>query len=216
MIKGAIFDMDGTVLDSMHLWHDIGPRFLAHIGVKTDLDVKTETKNMLFKEMNNYFNSHGITDNMSLEEFTYIANSMVEIGYYDEVQVKPGVVEFIQKLKAKNIPIVLATATDRHLVKAALKRNGISEYFDEIFTCNELQCTKQTTTIYDAANEFLGTPKSETYIFEDTMTPIKTLSTSEYKVVGVYDKWSAKKADEIKKLVDFYVENLNELDLNVL
>lgn len=215
MIKGAIFDMDGTVLDSMYLWINIGPRFLEHVGVKTDIDIKTETKTMLFEEMNNYFNDHGLT-NMSLQEFTDTANSMVETGYYYDVLVKPGVKEFLQKLKDRNIPMVLATATDRHLLEAALKRNGVFEYFDKIYTCNEVGCDKKTTKIYDLANEFLGTPKDETFIFEDTLTPIKTLHDTKYKVVGVYDKWSDKNTEKIKELADFYVENLNELNIDEL
>ncbi len=213
MIKGAIFDMDGTVLDSMYLWIDIGPRFLEHIGVKTDIDIKTETKTMLFKEMNEYFNNHGLI-NMSLEEFTDTANAMVEEGYYNDVLVKPGVKEFLEELKKRNIPITLATATDRHLLEAALKRNGIFEYFDKIFTCNEIGCDKKTTKIYDAANEYLGIPKSETYIFEDTLTPISTLSKTDYKVVGVYDKWSSKNSDQIKPLVSFYTDNLSSLNID--
>ena len=215
MIKGAIFDMDGTVLDSMYLWINIGPRFLEHIGVKTDIDVKTETKTMLFEEMNNYFNSKGLI-NMTLDEFAETANSMVEEGYFNEVLVKPGVKEFLQKLKDRGIPMVLATATDRYLLEAALKRNDVFKYFDKIYTCGEVGCDKKTTKIYDLANEFLGTPKDETYVFEDTLTPIKALHNSGYKVVGVHDKWADKNRDKINELVDFYVENLNELDIDRL
>lgn len=215
MIKGAIFDMDGTVLDSMHLWINIGPRFLDHIGVKTDLDVEKDTKIMLYEEMNNYFNRNGLTS-MTLEEFTEIANSMVETGYYKEVLVKPGVKDFLIKLRERNIPIVLATATDIHLVKAALERNGILEFFDTIYTCNELGCDKKTTTIYDAALEYLGTPTDETYVFEDTLTPIKTLAPTDYKVIGVADKWSAHNEEKIRQLADLFVYNLNEIDLDTL
>ena len=215
MIKGAIFDMDGTVLDSMHLWIHIGPRFLEHIGVKTDLDIKNETKTMLFEEMNNYFNEHGLID-MTLEEFTKIANSMVEQGYYYEVEAKPGVREFLTELKARGIPMVLATATDLHLVEAALKRLDLFDFFDAIYTCNSLGVDKKVTTIYDVACAHLGTEKSETYIFEDTLTPITTLAPTDYKVVGVFDKWSHKRTEDIKALADIYVENLLDLDIDKL
>ena len=217
MIKGAIFDMDGTVLDSMHLWMNFGPRFLEHIGVPADAEaVQEATKTMLYEEMNNYFNGHGFTDNMSLDEFAAIADSMAEDGYFHEVLVKPGVEDFLKKLRERNIPITLATATDRYMVEAALKRNGIFEYFDRIFTCNEYHCDKKVTTLYDAAREHMGTKESETYIFEDTKTPVITLAPTEYKVVGVYDKWSAHNEEKIRQLADLYVYNLNEIDLDTL
>ncbi|MBR5977249.1 MAG: HAD family phosphatase [Clostridia bacterium] len=215
MIKGAILDMDGTVLDSMHLWMNIGPRVLEKFGVKTDIDIQEATKNMLFEEMNVWFKEQGLLD-VTVEELAAKANSMVEQGYLEEVLVKPGVVEFLDKLKERNIPIVLATATDIHLVTAALKRNGIFKYFDKIYTCYDFRCDKKTTIIYDASREFLGTPKDQTYIFEDTLTPIKTLAPTEYKVVGVADKWSAHNEEKIRQLADLFVYNLNEIDLDTL
>ncbi|MCR4747649.1 MAG: HAD family phosphatase [Clostridiales bacterium] len=217
MIKGAIFDMDGTVLDSMHLWMNFGPRFLDHIGVPNDPEaIQEATKTMLYKEMNDYFNSHGFTDNMSLEEFTETADSMAEKGYFHEVLVKPGVTDFLKKLRERNIPIALATATDRYMVEAALKRNGIYDFFDVIFTCNEVSCDKKVTTIYDAARDYIGTPTSETYVFEDTLTPVRTLAPTDYKVVGVSDKWSAHNEEKIRQLADLFVYNLNEIDLDTL
>lgn len=214
MIKGAIFDMDGTLLESMHLWMRIGPRLLEQYGVSTDIDIQEETKNMLFEEMNVYFKEHGLL-NVTVEELAGTANAMVEKGYYEEVIVKPGVVEFLDKLKSMNVPMALATATDIHLVTAALRRNGIFDYFDNIYTCYDFRCDKKVTTIYDESLKVLGTPKDETYIFEDTLTPFKTLHGTGYRLIGVADRWSAHNRDKITALSDQFVENLNETDLSL-
>ncbi len=211
-ISAAIFDMDGTLLDSMHLWINIGPRYLESKGIEYDEKIAKDTKLMLLPEMGQYFIDHlGFT--MSVDEFIDEVNKMVENGYYNEVPVKDGVLDLLDKLYERGIPMVITTATDRHLAEAALKRVGIYKYFKRIFTCTEEGADKSVPTIFDHALSFLGTDKSETYVFEDTFTPIKTLYNAGYSFIAVYDKWSAKHSDEIRNLANLYVTRLDEIDI---
>lgn len=214
-IKAAIFDMDGTLLDSMYLWIDIGPRYLKSKGIEYTDDVKRETKLMLLPELGQYFIDHGFID-ISVDEFIDEVNESVEQGYYNEVPVKPGVVECLEMLKQNGVRMVVATATDRHLVEAALTRVGIMKYFERIFTCTEVGADKKVPVIFDAALAYLGTDKSETYVFEDTLTPIKTVSSAGYPLIAIRDEWSAKHKDEIIPLANIYLENLADLDFNQL
>lgn len=214
-IKAAIFDMDGTLLDSMYLWIDIGPRYLESKGIKYTEDIKRETKLMLLPELGQYFIDHGYV-NISVDEFIDEVNSSVEDGYYNKVPVKPGVVECLEMLKQNGVRMVVATATDRHLAEAALKRVGIIGYFEKIFTCTEVGADKKVPLIFDTALSYLGTDKEETYVFEDTLTPIKTVTTAGYPLVAICDEWSAKYKDKIIPLANIYLENLADLDFNQL
>ncbi|MDO5448240.1 MAG: HAD family phosphatase [Clostridia bacterium] len=214
-IKAAIFDMDGTLLDSMYLWIDIGPRYLESKGIEYTEDIKRETKLMLLPELGQYFIDHGLID-ISVDEFIEEVNASVEHGYYHEVPVKPGVVECLEMLSSHGVRMVVATATDRHLVEAALTRVGIMKYFEKIFTCTEVGADKKVPVIFDAALAYLGTDKSETYVFEDTLTPIKTVNAAGYPLIAICDKWSSKHKDEIIPLADIYTENLAELDFEQL
>ena len=214
-IKAAIFDMDGTLLDSMYLWIDIGPRYLESKGIEYTDDIKRETKLMLLPELGQYFIDHGYI-NISVDEFIDEVNASVEHGYYYDVPVKPGVVECLEMFSSHGVRMVVATATDRHLVEAALTRVGIMKYFEKIFTCTEVGADKKVPLIFDTALAYLGTDKTETYVFEDTLTPIKTVSDAGYPLIAICDKWSSKYKDKIIPLADIYTENLAELDFNQL
>lgn len=214
-IKGAIFDMDGTLLDSMYVWIDIGARFLAEKGFTASDEDKKILNTMLLKGQSEYFREHfGFTQ--SVDEIIEEINKFVERYYFDEVLVKPGIPELLETLKDRNVKMCVATASDRYLVEAALERNGILKYFDRIFTCNEFDCDKSIPLIFDTALEFLGTEKSETYVFEDTLTSVKTVKAAGYPLVAIRDKWSEKNKKIISELADFYVDTPEYINVDLL
>jgi HAD superfamily hydrolase (TIGR01509 family) len=210
MIKGAIFDLDGTLLDSMFIWDTIGEKYLRSLGYEPKENLNETFKNMsLYQAVSYYKSEYGVP--LSHKELMDGVNKMVEKYYTDEVLLKQGVGEILEKLHNRGIKMCIATATDRYPAEAALKRNGIDKYFSEIFTCSEVGVGKDNPTIYKKALEHLETAKTETVIIEDAFFAIKTAKENGFITVGIYDKYE-KNQKEIKQTADYYVTSFKELE----
>ena len=203
-IKGAIFDLDGTLLNSMFIWDTIGEDYLRSLGITPRAGLNETLKNMsLYQAACHYQKEYGVA--ATTDEIMCGVNGMIEHYYQHEVCVKEGVLEFLARLQQRGIKMCIATATDRHLVCAALKRNKISDYFAEIFTCTSVGHGKDEPDIYEAALRFLATQKAETFIFEDALYAARTARTAGFPVVGVFDP-GEKKSDELRAISDFYLD----------
>lgn len=214
-IKGAIFDMDGTLLDSMHVWIDIAEKYLTSKNITITPVIENEIAGLMLKDLGEYFIKH-FGFEMTVEEIIDDVNKLVEDEYFYNVQIKPGTEELLKDLKSRNIPMCVATASDRYLVEAALKRVGILHYFDRIFTCTEVDANKTSPDIYEHALKHLGTKKEETYVFEDTYTPIRVAKSANFPVVAIADKWSAHRRELIKETADFFIDHPSELNIDEL
>lgn len=212
-IRGAIFDMDGTLTESMHLWIEIGRRYLEGLGYTVTPEQNSAMTKMLLERMSQYMQDEfGLTK--PREQIIAEINKLVEPGYFEVVSLKPTVRETLAAMQSRGIKMCVATATDRHLTEACLKRNGIDRYFSAIFTCGEEHCTKRTSQIYDKARAHLGTAPEDTWIFEDTYVSILGAKQSGCHVAGLQDRWSENKRDLIRSTVDLYLEHMGDLNLD--
>ena len=203
MIKGAIFDLDGTLLDSMFIWDTIGEDYLRSLGKEPYEDLKETFMTLTLEEAAEYYREHyGVT--LSVKEIVDGVNAMVEGIYRTKVTLKPGIVGYLSWLKENGARMCVATVTDRYLVEETLERLGVRNYFSEIFTCAEVGFGKDKPIIYQKALEHLGTAKEETYVFEDMYFALNTAKTDGFPTVGVYDRHEAHQ-DELKELADYYV-----------
>ena len=133
--------------------------------------------------------------------------------YDTVVNVKDGAREMLEELYERGVKMCLATATDREQVEAILKRLGIEKYFSRIFTTSEVGVGKSSPRIYEIALEYLGTPKDETYVFEDAYYALKTAYENGFRTVGVYDKNVFVSEDEIRALSHYYIDKNNKYKL---
>ena len=203
MIKGAIFDLDGTLLDSMFIWDTIGEEYLRSLGKEPHEDLKETFMTLTLEEAAEYYREHyGVT--LSVKEIVDGINAMVEQTYRTKVTLKPGISEYLAWLKENGVRMCVATVTDRYLVEETLERLGVRHYFSEIFTCAEVGFGKDKPIIYQKALEHLGTEKSDTYVFEDLPFALNTAKTDGFPTVGIYDRHEAHQ-DELKELADYYV-----------
>ena len=203
MIKGAIFDLDGTLLDSMFIWDTIGEEYLRSLGKEPHEDLKETFMTLTLEEAAEYYREHyGVT--LAVKEIVDGVNAMVEQTYRTKVTLKPGISEYLAWLKENGVRMCVATVTDRYLVEETLDRLGVRHYFSEIFTCAEVGFGKDKPIIYQKALEHLRTEKSDTYVFEDLPFALNTAKTDGFPTVGVYDRHEAHQ-DELKELSDYYV-----------
>ena len=203
MLKGAIFDFDGTLVDSMFIWDTIGEDYLRSLGKEPHEDLKETFMTLSLEEAAEYYRTHyGVT--LSVKEIVNGVNTMVEGIYRTRVALKQGVADFLAQLKENGTRMCIATVTDRYLVEKTLDRLSILQYFSEIFTCAEVEYGKDKPIIYRKALEHLGTMKNETYVFEDSLFALKTAKADGFTTVGVYDRHENRQ-DSLKNLADYYI-----------
>lgn len=212
MIKGAIFDVDGTLLDSMHIWDEAGERYLRTKGITAEPDLGERIFAMTMEEAAQYLKQVYRLEEC-VKEITEGINRQIEEFYLNNAEIKPGVIEFLDELKKRNITLTAATATDRYLIEGAFARLGLDKYFDRIFTCTEVGAGKEKPTIYYEAAAYMATAPKETLVFEDALHAIHTSAKAEYKTVAVYDSSSEEKQEEIRQAADIYLRRYEGFEL---
>lgn len=207
-IKGAIFDLDGTLLDSMYIWDTIGVDYLKQKGITPESNFRETVKPMSLYQSACYAKErYNIAD--STDVIMSDINKMVESFYINDALPKEGVKEFLYELEKKGVQMCIATATDRYLAEAALKRNGMTGFFKEILTCTEVGCGKDEDKIYNMAAECLCADKNEVMVFEDASHAAATAKRAGFMVCGVYDR-SETDFDTLIKNSDVYIKSFKE------
>ena len=205
MIKGAIFDFDGTLVDSMFIWDTFGEDYLRTLGKEPKENLTETFKTFTLEQAAEYYReNYGVT--LSVGEIVDGVNDMVAELYRTKVALKKGVLEFLRDLRSKGVKMCVATVTDRPIVEDVLVSLGIRDFFVEILTCAELGCNKETPHIYRAALEVLGTRKEETVVFEDALHALMTAKNDGFPVAAVYDKHELRQT-EMKENGDYYITN---------
>lgn len=208
-IKGAVFDADGTLFDSMGLWDQAGEIYLRRKGITPGEDIKEQLETMSMEESAEYFrSSYGIK--LERDEIIDEFNTMIYECYKNEIRIKPGVLQVLEDLKSRNVRMCIATSTDRSLIEAALKNNKIGEYFTGLLTCTEAGAGKRNPRIYELAMGILGTKKEETLVLEDAYFAAETAKNAGFLLAVIRDFYSEKDRKKLLKLADIYLENWEE------
>ena len=210
-ITGAIFDFDGTVFDSMHIWKGVKFQFFDRIGLVLSEEQRKEFKNLFLLDAIELAKTRfdlKMTDKELFSEFF----SLIKEKYLADTEPKNDIIEFLEKLKAKGIKMGIATATGEPALIAVLEKFNMLHYFQEIYSTYTVGASKTEPKVYDVVLNELGTEKQTTWIFEDALYAAKTAKKAGYNVVGIYDK-SEPGQEELKQLVDIYIHNYSELDV---
>ncbi|MBR5682357.1 MAG: HAD family phosphatase [Ruminococcus sp.] len=211
MIKGIIFDLDGTLLDSMTVWSSIDCEFLIENGI-TDPppEVSDVVKKMTVDESSQYFiDRFGLK--CTKEYVIWRIEDMVRERYEKQIPLKPHVTELLDALDSRGVPYGIATATYKRLAEAALRRCGVYERFRFLLTDVEYPAGKNFPDIFIGGAERFGAAPEEVLVVEDSLHCIETAKAAGFTVCGVYDSVAEADKSRIIELSDYYVNNIGEI-----
>lgn len=208
--KGAIFDLDGTLLDSMRVWKSVDEQFFERRGIAMPTDYGESVKNMHFPTAAAY-----TKDRFSLpdseESIMNEWHSLCLEAYENHIKLKDGAAEYLLSLREKGIKIAYATSNSETLCEAVLRANGVWNMFNAKAYSEETGKNKTEPDVYLLAAERLGLTPSECAVFEDIAVGAESAKRGGFAVCGVYDKTSEKDAEKIKSVADMYIESFREL-----
>jgi len=215
-LKGAIFDMDGTLINSLIIWDVIWSKLGEKYGGDPDFR-PTEADDRAVRTMTLPAAMDFIHDAYKLGEngrqLLDTTDCIIEDFYANEVELKSGVIETLEYLKARGVKMCVASATDKRLLAIAMKHCGLDGYFSAVLSCADIGKGKDQPDIYLAALSHLGTANDETCIFEDSLTAIRTAVGIGLKTVAIYDACNYGQ-DEMARIADVYIsegESMNRL-----
>ena len=209
MKQCAIFDFDGTLVDSMSLWHHLGETFLQTKGIEPPAHLQAILQNMTLQQSAEYMiEQFGLTD--SVEQVIQEIGQLIENEYVYNIPLKPGVAPFLEVLQKEKVHMCIITASERSHVTSALQRLQIAEYFEFIVTCTEVGLDKNQPDIYWLAAERWGVQPSDVMVFEDALNALKSAKQGGFYTIGVYDSSVEKEKEQCQKTCDSYWMDFSE------
>lgn len=208
--KAVIFDLDGTLIDSMWMWESIDIEYLGRFGIPYEKDIQEQIEGMSFSETAVYFKERfHIPD--SLEQMKHDWDQLAYEKYKNEVPLKKGALAFLNYLKEHGIKMGIATSNSKTLVKVVLEKHQIESYFDSIHTACEVEKGKPAPDIYLLVAKELGVEPKDCLVFEDVPQGIMAGKNAGMTTCAVEDPFSAEQREVKKEYADYYIDNYFEL-----
>ena len=209
-IKACIFDLDGTLVDSMWMWPEIDKEYLGRFGIEYDDNLKNEIDGISFHETAVYFkNKFGILD--SIEKICKDWEDMAYDKYKNEVKEKRGCQKFLEQLKSKGIKMGIATSNKRSMVDVVLESLGMKNFFEVITTSDEVKKGKPARDVYLTTAKLLNVDPKHCLVFEDVVAGIIAGKSAGMKVCAVEDDFTREVRQRKKELSDYYIDDYSEL-----
>ena len=206
--EGAIFDLDGTLTDSMYIWNEAPKALVRQFGGQPPEDLAEDIKEMGRREASEY-----MVVRFSLpctpEQVMDGVNDLVTDEYRDKVPMKPGADVLLERLAALGVPCGIATASEAFQARDAMVRLGLWKHF--LFAFSSLQYgSKSRPDVYFAAARSLGSAPEHTIVFEDALHAARTAKEAGFLAAGVYDPSAEGDQEALREVCDWYLPRLDD------
>lgn len=205
----AIFDMDGTLLDSIPYWARLASGYLADCQIEDTEGVDEALSLMSLDEGAAYLKERYAMER-SVEEISQDFHDRIARNYAEDMELKPGAEAYLEHLKRQGIRMCLATASAVTLGRPALERTGILPYFDFMLDCGMTRVGKTSPDIYLLAAEKFGASPEECAVFEDAGFALRTAKKAGFRTIAVYEASEAD-VETVKQYSDRYIRDFAEL-----
>lgn len=201
----AIFDMDGTLLDSMPVWRGLGRNFLISRGITPPADLRKVIAPLTLPQSAEYFKTLGVTG--TADEIIQALKGYMRTQYETTIEPRENVVQYLDALQVAGVRCCVATATDEALARICLARLDLLKYFEFIVSCEDIGLGKTSPAVYHAAAERLGAAPADIAVYEDAPYAAETAKQAGYYVIGVYDSSAEKHQPRLRLTIDEYLED---------
>jgi len=208
-IKNIIFDLDGTLIDSMPVWQCVTAEFMKSQYAVLPDDFDDNIKTMSLKKGTEYI-SGILGGKLTADVILEIYINMVAEKYEKEIPLKEGAYEFIEKMREKGVRMSILTASEKKYIMPALERLKVKDFFENVYTCSMLGIGKDNPEVYMRAAEVFGYERDKTCVFEDALHAAISAKNAGFKVCGVYDE-AETDPKLFEEIADIYIKNYKEL-----
>ena len=208
-IKAVIFDVDGTLVDSMWIWRQVDIDFLERRKIELPVDLQKDIEGLSYTSTAEYFKERFKLPE-SVEEIKEEWREMADDFYNNIIPLKTGVKELLEIIKNNDLKVGIATSNSRELVETMLKKHEIGKYFDGIRTSCEVPRSKPFPDVYLKAAEDLGVEPENCLVFEDTVAGTTAAKAAGMKVIAIYDEISAESRAHLEQLAELYIMDFHE------
>ncbi len=212
-VKGVLFDLDGTLVDSMWMWEEIDIEYLGRFGIPLPAGLQAQIEGMSFSETADYFKSHFPAITEDIDEMKQTWNRMAWEKYATKVFLKPGALGFLKYLKEHGIRTGIASSNSAELVRTVLEALNVQEYFDAVHTACEVGVGKPAPDIYLYVAKKLGLSPEHCLVFEDIVKGIESGRAAGMHVCAIGDDYSLAAEEEKRARADYFIEDYRDFGI---
>lgn len=209
-LQAVLFDLDGTLVDSMTVWKDVDLRFMKKRGLAMPDHLQHDINGLSMYETAEYFKQKFHLPD-TCEQLMDEWNEMAYQAYRHEISLKPGAAEFLREMKRRGIQMGIATSNSRHLVDACFTNLDLGKYISLCVTSDEVRAGKPSPDVYLLCAEKLQVPPEQCLVFEDLIEGILAAHAAGMRCIAVFDAYSVPYDKKKKELADGYITSYSEV-----